>query len=160
MVPGPRGWGDIIIPAGLARIGDHSPRQTLATVIAMYGPIRDGQVVMPLEPVANPGKVQPVAISGPSGEMIVSQEPRELQQVGGMLFINVGRGGGMRVGDFVQFRRRPAVRRNESDTIDDLLATAQVVHVGDKSSTVRLIRVLDPNIRSGTPVVRVATLPN
>ena len=159
-VPGPRGWGDIILPTGLARIGDRSPRQTVATVIAMFGAIRDGQVTLPLEPAMNPGNLQPVAISGPSGEVIVGQEVRELQQPAGRLFINMGRGAGMRIGDFVQLRRRPEVRQNEADTIDDVMAIGQVVHVGERSSTIKLVRVIDANIHAGTPVVRISTLPN
>ena len=159
--PQPRGWGDIVVPTGLARIGDRSPRQTLATVIAMYGPIRGGsQVVLPLEPVADPGDVQPVAIAGPSGEVIMSREPRDVSQAGEVLFINIGRAAGMRVGDFVELRRHAGPRLNGADTIDDVMAVAQVVHVGEKSSTIKLTRVIDPNLRAGTPVVRVATLPS
>jgi hypothetical protein len=160
VTPGPRGFGEIVVPTGLARITDHTPRQTLAVLLVMFGPVRYGQVVLPIEPVSNPGKVQPVAIAGPSGEMIGSEEPRELLQVGGRVFINVGRSAGLRVGDFVQFHRRGAPRINASDTIDDLMATGQVVHTGEKSSTVQLTRILDPALREGAVVVRTATLPN
>jgi hypothetical protein len=162
VVPAPTGWGSIIIPTGLARIGDRSPRQTLATVIAMYGPVRGGaQVVLPLEPLSNPGDVQPVTVAGPSGELITSREPREVSQTGEVFFINIGRSAGMRIGDFVEIRRRAGPRANGADTIDDVMGVAQVVHVGEKSSTIKLTRVIDPtNIRAGTPVVRIATLPN
>jgi hypothetical protein len=160
VTPGPKGFGDIVIPTGLARITQPTPRQTLAIVLVMYGPIRFGQVVLPIEPVTNPGKVQPVAIAGPSGEMIGSEEPRELQQVGGRVFVDIGRSGGLRVGDFVEFHRRGAPRINASDTIDDLMATGQVVHIGEHSSTVQLMRIIDPAVRPGATVVRTATLPN
>lgn len=160
VVPGPKGWGDIVLPTGLARIGEQTPRQTLATVIAMFGPIRYGQAVLPVEPLVNPGKVQPVPVAGPTGEVLGSEEPRELQQVGGRMFISIGRSSGLRVGDFVQIRRRPTARVNASNTIDDLVATAQVVHTGDKSSTIKLTRIIDPDIRPGAPVVRTATLPS
>lgn len=160
VTPGPKGFGDIVAPTGLARITDHTPRQTLAVLLVMYGPVRYGQVVLPVEPVSNPGKVLPVAIAGPSGEMIGSEEPRELLQVGGRVFVDIGRSAGLRVGDFVQFHRRGAPRINASDTIDDLMATGQVVHTGEKSSTVQLTRILDPALREGAVVTRTATLPN
>jgi len=160
VTPGPKGFGDIIVPTGLARITDHTPRQTLAVLIVMFGPVRYGQVVLPVEPASNPGKVQPVAIAGPSGEMIGSEEARELLQVGGRVFVDIGRSAGLRVGDFVEFHRRGAPRINASDTIDDLMATGQVVHIGEKSSTVKLTRILDPALRAGAVVVRTATLPN
>jgi hypothetical protein len=160
VAPGPKGWGDIVLPTGLALVGEHTPRQTLARVIAMFGPIRFGQVVLPVEPHVNPGKVQPVPIAGPTGEVIGSEEPRELQQVGGRMFISIGRSSGIRVGDFVQIRRHSSPRINASDTIDDLVANAQVIHTGDKSSTIKLTRIIDPDIRPGAPVVRTATLPS
>ncbi|MGH7524985.1 MAG: hypothetical protein ACREK8_11800 [Gemmatimonadales bacterium] len=159
VTPGPKGWGSIVTPTGLARVGDHTPRQTLATVISMFGPMRYGQVVFPLEPAANPGTVVPVAISGPSGEVLGSEEPRELLQPGNRIFANIGRAAGIRVGDFVQVRRRPTQRIHAADTIDDLMATGQVVHIGEKSCTVKLTRIVDPAIRRGATVVRVATLP-
>lgn len=160
IIPGPPGWGDIVIPTGLARVGDHTPRQTEAVLIATYGAVRIGQVALPLEPFTNPGMVQPVAISGPGGEVITGRETRELEQVGGVLFISAGRGTGMRVGDFIEVRRRAGPRLNAADTAPDVMAVAQVVRVGDRSSTVKLVRVLDPDIRAGAPIVRIATLPN
>lgn len=158
--PGPKGWGEVITPTGLARIGRADGNQTLATVLAIYGPIRDGQVSLPLEPVANPGAVKPVRISGPSAAMIASREPRELLQPGNIVFIDAGRAAGMRLGDFVELRRKPAHRLNAPDQIDELMATGQVVVVNEKHSSVALIRIVSPDIAPGTPVVRVATLPN
>lgn len=160
LVPGPQGWGDIVVPTGLARIGEHTPRQTFATVIAMYGQVLMGQVTLPLEPVMNPGQAQPVAINGPTGEIIVGREIRELEQVGGVMFINIGRASGVRIGDFIEVHRRAGPRLNAADTGDDVMAIAQIVRVGDKSSTIKLVRVLDPDIRAGAPVVRIATLPS
>jgi hypothetical protein len=160
VVPGPDGWGSIVIPTGLARVGDQTPRQTLATVIAMYEPIRGGQVTLPMEPLATPVTTAPVKVEGPVGKIIVSEKPRELNQPGGQLFADLGRGAGVHIGDFVEIRRKAAPRLNNADTIDDLVAVAQVVHVGDKSATLRLVRVADPDIRPGMPVLRVSTLPN
>jgi hypothetical protein len=159
VVPGPKGWGDIVIPTGLARIGDSSPRQTLATVLTNYGSIHSGDATMPIAPFHNPGRTTPTPIAGPSGEIIAGSEVRELEQMGGNLFITLGKGSGVRIGDFIEVRRRPGTRPGMSDTIDDLMAVGEVVHVGDKSSTIRLTRVLDGDIHPGTPVVRVSTLP-
>ncbi|HEY4321831.1 MAG TPA: hypothetical protein VGM77_11725 [Gemmatimonadales bacterium] len=158
-VAGPKEWGTIVIPTGLALIGDQTPRQSVARIIAVFGPIRDGQVSLPLPPVLNPGRVTPTAVSGPAGTVISGAEPRELQQSGGEMFISMGRAAGIRIGDFIQVRRRAEKRDHTSDTIDDLMAVGQVVHVGEKASTIKLTRVIDPSIRPGTPVVRVATLP-
>lgn len=158
--PGPKGWGEVITPTGLAVISGIEGSQTLATILSIFGPIRDGQVTLPLEPVANPGAVQPVKISGPSGALISPREPRELFQPGNIVFVDVGRTAGMRVGDFVELRQAPTARLNAADQIDELMATGQVVTVNEKHSSVALIRIVSPAIMPGTPVVRVATLPN
>jgi hypothetical protein len=157
---GPKGWGNIVVPSGLARVTSIGERQTLATVIATYGTIRDGQVTFALEPVADPGRVQPVKATGPTGSTIVGQTPRELEQPSGVIFIDLGRESGVRPGDFVEIRRRPTRRMNASDTIDEVMATGQILRVNDRSSTIKLLRIVAPGIEPGTPVVRVATLPN
>lgn len=158
--PGPKGWGDVITPTGLARVRGADGNQTLAELLAIYGPIRDGQVTLPLEPVSNPGQVQPVKSTGPRATMIGSREPRELFQPGNVIFIDAGRAAGMRLGDFVEVRRAAAHRLNAPDQVDELMATGQVVAVNEKHSSVTLVRIVSPDIPAGTPVVRVATLPN
>lgn len=159
--PGPRNWGDAIVPTGMVRVVEINDRQTITEVVSIYGPMRSGQVVYPAEPVASPGRVAPVATpDGPSGIVLASRTPRELQMPGGLLFTDLGREDGMRLGDFVQVRRRPGPRVNAADSVDELMATAQVVHVGPRSSTIRVIEVMSPEVQPGAPVVRVATLPN
>lgn len=159
VAPGALGWGQVVLPTGLAVIGEHTPRQTLARVVAVYRPIRGGQVSLPLESIPPTPAGAPAAVSGPTGAVILSEEPRELQQTASLVFVNMGRAAGIRLGDFVQFRRRPAPRENAADAIDDLMAVGEVVHLGDRSCTVKLTRIVDPDIRPGTPVVRIASLP-
>ncbi|MES2306120.1 MAG: hypothetical protein V4558_11460 [Gemmatimonadota bacterium] len=158
--PGPKGWGEVVTPTGLARIRSIDNGQTLGEVLAIYGPIRDGQVTLPLEPVKNPGMVQPVKINGPAASMIAPREQRELLQPGDIIFMDAGRAAGIRMGDFVEVRRAPARRLNAPDQIDELMATGQVVAVNEKHSSITLVRIVSPDIAPGTPVVRVATLPN
>lgn len=159
-MPALKGWGEIVVPTGLARIGDSNPRQTEAVVIAVYGPIRGGQVTLPFTPVPKSGSAQPVPADGPTGNYLMGRTGGELHQPGSELFVDLGQQAGIRVGDFIAFRRRPGPRINAADMIPETLAVGQVVHVGDKSSTVRLFRVMEPSIPAGTPVVRTATLPN
>ncbi len=157
---GPIGWGLVVTPTGIARVTGNAPHQALAVVVAVYGPIRDGQVTLPAESFSNPGVVKPVPVTGPNGTVLGSAEPRELAQVGGELFVDVGSQAGMRLGDFVDLRSKPERRMNAADTIEELMAVGQVIHVGDRSSTVLLTRVIAPVIPAGTTVVRSATLPN
>lgn len=158
--PGPRGWGDAVVPTGMLRVTAVTDRQTIAEVVTIYGPMRGGQVVFPAEPVSTPGEVTPVEAEGPAGVVLAPRTPRELQMPGGLLFTDLGRDDGIRLGDFVEIRRRPGPRTNAADSVDQLMASAQVVHVGPRSSTIRVIDVVSPEVQPGAPVVRVATLPN
>lgn len=158
---GPRDWGEAIVPTGMVRVVEVNDRQTITKVVSLYGPMRSGQVVYPAEPVASPGRVEPVPTpDGPAGIVLASRTPRELQMPGGLLFTDLGREDGVRLGDFVQIRRRPGPRTNAADSVDELMAIAQVVHVGPRSSTIRVTEVVSPEVQPGAPVVRVATLPN
>lgn len=158
---GPRNWGLAIVPTGMVRVVEVNDRQTITEVVTIFGPMRAGQVVFPAEPIASPGRVEPVATpNGPSGVVLAPRTPRELQMPGGLVFTDLGRDDGIRLGDFVQVRRRPGPRVNAADSVDELMATAQVVHVGPRSSTIRVIDVISPEVQPGAPVVRVATLPN
>ena len=157
---GPRGWGDMVLPTGLARIGTSNPRQTEAVIIELYGPVRAGQVVLPLSPSPKVGEAQPVKADGPTGSFLFGREPGELHQQGSELFVDLGRTSGVRLGDFIEFRRRPGPRAGSADMVDQSLAVGQVVSVGEKSSTVRLFRIKNPGFPAGGPVLRIATLSN
>ncbi len=158
---GPKGWGDIVVPTGLARVGTSDGRQTLATLLTVYGPVRRGQDVYRLEPFVDRGEVIPVAVAGGvRGRILGHRDRREMAQSGSFLFIDVGRVDGMRPGDFVEIRRQPQARLNAADTIDELMGVAQVVHVGEHSSTIRVFALTSPDIATGSLVVRVAALPD
>ncbi len=158
---GPSQWGEVIQPTGLLVVTEIGSRQTLTRVLKIYGPIRDGQVVLPVAPVPHPGAAQPVATpQGPSGMVIAQPGIIGLVTPGEQMFTNLGSDAGMHVGDFVQVRRPVKARSNAPDTVGEVMATAQVVAVNAGSSTIKLINVTAPDIPSGTPVVRVATLPN
>lgn len=158
---GPKGWGDIIEPTGLLEVTAAGPRQTVTKVIRIYGPMREGQVVFPAGPVPHAGEVRPVPTpDGPTGSVIVADEAGSLMMPSTHMFIDLGRDDGIKIGDFVAIRRRSAPRVNAPDTIEEPMATGQVVAVGGASSTIKLVEVQSPTIAPGTPAVRIATLPN
>lgn len=150
---GPKGWGDRVIPTGMAVVTATNARQADTRILAIYGALRGGQAVFRVEPIANPGEVKPVAVVGPVGAVISAREVRELLMPAGHLFTDLGQRDGVKLGDFVE------VRRDATDTDVPPMATGQVVHVSANSSTVKLMNVLSPHIVAGNAVVRVATLP-
>lgn len=157
---GPNDWGKRVIPTGVLVVTGQTEHQVLTEVVAIYGFVRGGQAVFPASPVANPGQVRPVAVQdGPTGVIIASVMPRELMMSGGHLFSDLGQRDGIRLGDFVEVRRPATVDDRVAESAGGVMATGQVVHLSPNSSTIKLTNVLMPDIRPGTPIVRVATLP-
>jgi len=159
--PSPKGdWGTIITPTGLLVVESVGERQTLTHVAAVYGPIRGEQVVLPTPPTVDPGQVDPVEADGPVGTLLGPHTVRALVMSSSIMFTDMGADDGMRIGDFVSIRREPASRVNAADTIDEEIGSAQVIHVGPTTSTIRLIQVTSGSLPDGSRVVRTRTLPH
>lgn len=160
--PGPKGWGDKFIPTGVAVVepDNGGTDQILARVTSLYGILRRGQVVLPLQETPNPGVVDLVATTnGPAGHVIGHRETRELHQPGEYLYTDLGRDDGVRIGDFVELRRAHAHRVNSAEAVADVVGLGQIVHVNATSSTVRIARVTTAGLNGEVQAVRVATLP-
>jgi LysM repeat protein len=158
---GPPGYGEIVYPTGLARVTGLNGDQALATVLAVYGAIRNGQSALPAERFAEGGtsRAQPVE-NGVTGKVLGQKETRELKQPQNVLFIDLGRKDGVARGDVFEVRRDPAPRPGASDTIDELMAVLQIVHVRERSATAKVLNVISPDIPPGTRVKQVGKLPS
>lgn len=158
---GPSGFGDIVTPTGMVRVTGQSGNQALATVVSVYGAIRNGQQTIPIEKFSDGGstRAQPVA-NGLTGAILTQREPRELKHPQGFLFIDKGSKDGVARGDVFEVRRDVRPRAGTSDTVDELMAVLQVVHVRDRSATVKILNVISPDIPPGTRVKQVGKLPS
>ncbi len=158
--PGPHGYGEIVLPTGMVRVTGMTGSQLIGTVVAVYGPIRNEQRLLPVEPFTDGGstRAQPVA-DGVAGTVLARRELRELAQPQQFLFIDRGSRDGVARGDIFEIRRAPEVRSDGAGTIDELMAVVQVVHVRDRSATVRIVNVISPDVPLGTPVRQVGKLP-
>ncbi len=155
-----RGYGEAVIPTGLVRVERLEGRQYLATVVAVYGPMRNGQLVLPAERFSPGPERRAVAVTdGPTGEVIGARELRELKHPQNVMFVSLGRRDGVQPGDVIEMRRAPGPRNLGPDLVDELMATGQVVRVGDRTATVVLLGVVSPDIPPGTPVRLVGRLP-
>jgi hypothetical protein len=158
---GPVGYGQIVVPTGLLRITMQNGAQAVGEVIAVFGPIREGQSVLPAEKFADPGAVdyQPVQ-GGVQGEVLIPRDLRELRHPQDVLFITVGKEAGVAAGDLFEARRTPGPQsRSTADAIEEKMATLQVVHVRNRTATVKVMGVISPDIMPGTTVRQVAKLP-
>jgi LysM repeat protein len=156
------GYGRVVVPTGLLRVLDVSRPQVVAEVIAEYGQIvNTGQQVMPVEKFVDPGNVRPVPISdGVRAQLLAHRDRQPLSGPQDVIFLDKGREDGVALGDLFELRRVPRARRNEADVIDEPMATVQVVHIGDHTSTARVVSVAQPDITEGTPARQIAKLPS
>ncbi|MEO8636252.1 MAG: LysM peptidoglycan-binding domain-containing protein [Gemmatimonadales bacterium] len=155
------GYGDVIIPTGLLRVVDNSRPEVLAEVLSIYGPIRNGQQVLPAERFVDPGNSRAVPISdGVTGAVVGQRDQQPLTGPQDVLFLNRGRADGVALGDVFELRQRPRNRPEAAATIDEPMATVQVVHVSERTSTARVVRVVQPDVSAGTEARQVAKLPS
>jgi hypothetical protein len=154
------GYGEVVIPSGIAQVTDTANGKYLAEVIAVYGPIRAGQSVLPLERFGGPASAKAVPVSsGIKARLLGGSGRQELKAPQMVVFLDKGRKDGVAPGDLFEIRRRPETLSDGTIRIDEMMATLQVVHVRERTATARLLNVVSPDIPAGTEVRQVAKLP-
>jgi hypothetical protein len=154
-------FGDVVIPTGLARVLEAVDQHYIATIVATYGPIRNGQRVLPAESFTPGVGRRAVPISdGVRGAMIGGMGRQDLKEPQMVVFINKGREDGVTPGDLFEIRRSPQRLSDGTIRVNELMATLQIVHVRDHTATGMLINVISPDIPPGTGVLQVAKLPS
>jgi hypothetical protein len=159
---GPIGYGHLIVPTGVARVVHVDASQTIAEIVAVYGPIRQGQQVAALPHFEDPGRVETRPVpDGIEGQVLMPRENHELRIPQQILYIDLGRSEGIALGDTFEARGTVAAP-NESGVrpVDAAMATLKVVHVRDHTAAVKVIRVFAPHLSAGTRVRLVAKLAN
>jgi len=159
---GPIGYGEIVVPTGLIRVTGQNGDQTIGDVIAVYGPIRNGQSVMPAEKFSDPGAKEYASVAdGLEGRVLVSRDARELRHPQEVLFIDIGRTAGVSPGDLFHARRTAGPQdKTEANAVDEVMAVLQVINVRGRTATVKVLNVVSPDIKPGTRVKQIAKLPS
>jgi hypothetical protein len=154
-------YGNIVVPTGVLRIIESVDGHYVGTIVATYGPIRNGQLTLPLD-AFNPGVgVRAVPVSdGVRGSYIGGLGRQDLKEPQMVVFINKGREDGVAPGDLFEVRRRPERSSDGTLRVNELMATMQIVHARNHTATGILINVISPDIPVGTDVMQVAKLPS
>ena len=154
------GYGTIAIPTGLIRVTDVSRPEILGVVIAQYGAInRDDQVLIAEKYTESRGvREQPVA-EGIEGTLIAFRGTDVLRGLGDAVFIDKGREAGMKIGDVLVATRTITPREPAAVVVPEVVARLQVIHLGDRTATARVVWVQYPDIPAGTKWKLVARLP-
>jgi len=153
-------YGRAIVPAGLVQVTEALDGHYLASVIAVYAPIRNGHRVLPAESFSSAVGERAVAVAdGVRGSLLGGLGRQDLKEPQMVVFIDKGRGDGVAPGDLFEARRRPARLSDGTVRVNELMATLQIVHVRERSATAIVLTVISPDIPPGTDVVQVAKLP-
>jgi hypothetical protein len=153
--------GEVVIPTGLIRVVDTVQGRYVGTVVATYGPIRNGQHVLPAEKFTPSGESHAVPVTdGVHATLLGGAGRQDLKTPQMVVFLDKGRQDGVAPGDLFEIRRTARRLPDGRQLINDVMATMQIVHVRDHSATARLINVLSPDIAPGTDAQQVAKLPS
>lgn len=154
-------YGQVVVPTGLIRVVDTVQGRYVANVVATYGPIRNGQRVLPAEKFAPSGDAHAVPVTeGVKATFIGGPGRQDLKAPQMVVFLNKGREDGVAAGDLFEIRRRAERLPDGRQLINEVMATLQIVHVRDHTATGRLINILSPDIPPGTDARQVAKLPS
>jgi len=155
-----RGYGQVVQPTGILQVVDTADGQYVASVVAVYGAIRGGQSVLPLEQFGEPGNARAVPVSdGVRAILLGGSGRQDLKAPQMVVFLDKGRQAGVAPGDLFEIRRRPERLDDGTVRVDDVMATLQVVHVRERTATARVLNVISPDIPTGTEARQVAKLP-
>jgi len=153
-------YGDAILPSGMIQVTDTAAGKYLASVIAVYGPIRGGQSVLPIDKFGEPGYAKATPVSdGVRARLLGGPGRQDLKAPQMVVFLDKGRQDGVARGDLFEIRRQPERLSDGGIRVDEVMATLQVVHVREHSATARLLNVISPDIAPGTEARQVAKLP-
>jgi LysM domain len=154
-------YGRVVVPTGMVQVTEVLDGHYLATVVAVYGPIRNGQRVLPAESFSSSTGHRAVAVAdGVRGSLLGGLGRQELKEPQMVVFIDKGREDGVAPGDLFEVRRRPGRLSDGTVRVNELMATLQIVHVRDRTATGIVLGVVSPDIPPGTDVMQVAKLPS
>ena len=156
------GFGRMVVPTGLARVKEVASGRTVAVVTAVYGAIRQGDLLLPAEHfTAAADTVRAAAVAdGVQARVLGGPLVQELIGPQDVLFIDKGSRDGVAAGDIFEVRRSATRRRDGATTVPEVMAVLQVVRVGERSATTRVVAVTSPDIDRGAESRQIARRPS
>ncbi len=152
------GWGRVVLPTGLARVTYAAGRDIEAEIVSQFSRISSGQVAMPVEPFRSTGSARPQPVQeGLSAQIVALRDLHPLPNQQNVIFIDRGRQDGVIPGDIFEVIR-PS--NGMGDRTPDRVATIQIVHVRERSSSGMVLQIVRTGVRDGAPVRLIAKMPS
>ncbi|HYK83538.1 MAG TPA: LysM peptidoglycan-binding domain-containing protein [Gemmatimonadales bacterium] len=155
------GWGDVVVPAGVARVTAVQRRQVLARVVMQFARILGGGYrTLPLEPFRDPGAVRPTAVArGLEGVLVAVRDLHVLTIEQQIVFLNRGRAEGVTLGDVFEVYRPAAGAVGTAS--EEAALVVEVVHTREHSSSgLVLNRIQHPDLVPGMPARLIRKMPS
>jgi LysM repeat protein len=154
------GWGDVVVPAGVAMVTEIPREQVLARMVMQFQRVLgNGYLSLPLEPFRDPGAVRPIPVAGGlEGRVVAIRDLHTITIQQKIVFINRGRAEGVTAGDMFEVYR-PA--QNELGTASEEPAmVVEIVHTREHSASGLVLTIWHPDIRPGLPVRLIRKMPS
>jgi hypothetical protein len=154
------GFGRIVLPTALARVTDVRGGQYVVSIVAVYGAIRSGQLVLPADHFTDAGSARAVAMAdGVQARLLGGPLDRPLKKPQDVIFLDKGRKDGLAPGDIFEVRRLELPTGGKA--VPEVVATLQVVRVNERSATTRILSITSPSLRTaGMEARQIAKLPS
>jgi len=149
-------WGQVVVPTAVARVVEVAQHQLLAEIVTQFGPIHNGQHVLPLEPFKDPGDVTPTLVDqGLRGHVIAQRDEHVIATSMQILFIDRGSADGVVPGDvFEIYSGDPGTPSSQRR------AVIEIVHTRDHSASGVITGVENPEILRGLSVRLIRKMPS
>jgi hypothetical protein len=150
-----------MIPVGIVAVERAQPGMAAeARVLAKFGEILIGHELVPLNTTVPPASARAAALpNGPTARVVwISGEP-ELPTPQFHVVIDAGAGAGLRQGDQITFYRPARTLPSGVVLPESDIGIAQVVRVGERTSTAIIIQQSQAAIRVDTPARVTAKMP-
>jgi hypothetical protein len=153
--------GRVVLPTGLVRVTDVADGRVVGSVVAVYGEIAEGQLVLPAESFTPSGEARAVPVAdGVQATVLGSATPQILKGPQDVVFLDKGRQAGVAPGDIFEVRRSETRRSDGSTSVPEVMALLQVVRVGERHATARVINVMLPAFGEGAESRQIGRLPS
>lgn len=148
--------GDVVRPTALARVVERGEDRVVAVVERAFQRPQVGDRVAraPEFPLERGEYARPVDGDDRTAVIAGFARPRPIQQIGDVVFLDVGRDQGVRVGDVFAVEVG-----DERGFASEVAATVEVVRVFDDRASARVASVTTPVFRSGLELRRIRRMP-
>jgi hypothetical protein len=152
-------YGRVVQATGTATVTAIEGRTATLEVQEHFAAIAVGDLVFPLPAYTVPLGVRPESVPPEvNGRLVAFESLQPVQAVRDLGFIDLGRMSGLREGDVLEAVIDPE-RRVWGERPEIIVARLQVVRVAERTSTVQVISMEYPALRTGLRVRLVARMP-